>query len=183
MPAAGPPVSPADVFVRPATPADAAAVAEVQLRVWREAYGALLPAAALLALDAGQVEARWRDAVADPPSPRHHLLVAVDDGFCVGLAAFGPAEDEGLDPATAAELLVLGVLPERNGRGHGSRLLAAAVDTMRVDGFARAVTWLFEADGALTAFLEAAGWAFDGASRDLDIGGELVHQVRLHTAL
>jgi hypothetical protein len=53
---------------------------------------------------------------------------------------------------------------------------------MRDGGAAAATTWIFDADGGMEAFYESAGWALDGASRDLDMG-QLVHQVRLHTAL
>lgn len=169
-----------DVLVRPARPADVAAVAEVQLTVWRECYGRLLPSAVLEALTTAEAEARWREAVEAPPSPRHRLLVAVDDGVLVGLAALGPADDPGLDPPTAGELYALLVHPGAHRRGHGSRLLNAAVEAMRADGVRTAVTWAFDADAALVAFLESSGWAPDGAARSLDLG-EPVHQLRLHT--
>ncbi len=70
--------------------------------------------------------------------------------------------------------------------GHGSRLLHAAVDTMRSDRFSRATIWLTATDDALRSFLAAQGWAADGAHRELDLYGDgsvTVKQIRLHTDL
>jgi GNAT superfamily N-acetyltransferase len=76
--------------------------------------------------------------------------------------------------------------PGERGKGHGSRLLQAAVETMQADRFTRAVLWSVATDDALRGFLTGAGWAADSAHRELDLDGEgttLVKQVRLHTAL
>lgn len=169
----------ADVSVRRARPADAAAIAEVQVTAWREACAPLLPPGVLEQLDDARAERRWRDAAAAPPTGRHRLLVAVGDGRLVGFAAAGPGEDDDLDPATTAEILTLLVDPGSTGRGHGSRLLAATVEQLREAGFTTAVTWLFTADRAARAFFGSAGWAPDGATRTLDMG-EPVPQLRLH---
>jgi GNAT superfamily N-acetyltransferase len=113
------------------------------------------------------------------------VLVAVAGPAPVGFAAMGPAEDDDLDPGSAAELSALSVAPTRTGEGHGSRLVNAAVDHLRQDGFARVVVWVMDqapADEALQGFLAAAGWAPDGARRTLDLHGDgsvLVSQHRL----
>jgi len=170
----------ADVSVRAAGPSDAAGLAGVQVQTWRAAYGPLLPPVALATLEQAGAEEHWRAAITSPPSGRHHVLVALDDGRPVGLVALAPSDDEDLDAASTDEIGPLLVHPSAGRQGHGSRLLAAAVDAMRADGVTRAVTWTFAADGALQAFYESAGWAADGASRQLDMG-ELVPEVRLHT--
>jgi GNAT superfamily N-acetyltransferase len=170
------------VGVRPARAPDARAVAEVQLRTWRTAYAGVLPDAALHSITVEQAEQRWRAAVDAPPTPRHRLLVATDDNRLVGFAASGPATDSDVDPATTAEVATLLVEPDAQRGGHGSRLLAATADHVTGAG-ARAVTvWVLEADRPMRAFYESAGWAADGARRDLDMG-ELVRQVRLHTTI
>ena len=61
------------------------------------------------------------------------------------------------------------------GKGHGSRLLQAAADTMVADRFTRAVTWLVADDDAQRTFLTEAGWAPDGAHRTLDLDGTGSH--------
>lgn len=167
--------------MRPARSSDAEAIARVQLETWRAAYAEVLPAAAL-SLEASDVASAWGQAVGAPPSPYHRVLVAVDGAEVVGLAACEPASDEDLD-VPAAELTVLLVEPRWGRRGHGSRLLAAAVDLWRADEVALAVTWVFDSDAVVEGFLTAAGWAPDTAGRTLEADASTVRQRRWHTAL
>jgi predicted N-acetyltransferase YhbS len=173
----------ADVSVREATAADVSAMAEVQVTTWREAYGNILPKDVLDGLDPAVVEARWRESIESRAVARAHALVAVDEGRMVGIAAVSPTTDEDEDPATTAELGPLLVLPSLQGKGHGSRLLAAAMDLLRADGASRAICWVFQSDSGTQTFYETAGWALDGAARDLDAAGTLVREVRMHTDL
>lgn len=172
----------ADAGVRTATRADVAAVADVQLRTWRTAYAGVVPARVLAALSETDAEARWAEAVEHPPTPRHRVLVAVEHDRLVGFAALGPSRDEDTDPAAAGEVYALLVDVDARGRGHGSRLLAATVESLRAAGCATAYTWLFDLDAATRAFFAATGWAADGSRRNLDMG-EPVGQLRLHTDL
>jgi GNAT superfamily N-acetyltransferase len=172
----------ADVSVRPARPADAERVARLQLSTWRTAYADLLPPDAL-EVPEEQVAALWLRAVEVPPSPQHRVLVAMERDELVGFTALAPAEDDGLDPATTAEVAALLVEPRWGRRGHGSRLLAAAVDTWRVDGVRTAVLWAWERDTATRSFLTSAGWELDGAARGLDTGPRVQRQVRMHVSL
>ena len=172
----------ADVSVRPARPGDAERVARLQLSTWRTAYADLLPPEAL-EVPEEQVAALWLRAVEVPPSAQHRVLVAMERDELVGFAALAPAEDDGLDPATTAEVAALLVEPRWGRRGHGSRLLAAAVDTWRGDGVRTAVLWAWERDAATRSFLASAGWELDGAARGLDTGPRVQRQVRMHVSL
>ncbi len=171
----------ADVSVRPARPDDAQGVAEVQVETWQTCYAPRLPPGALDQLHVETVEAGWRAAVVEPPSTAHQLLVAIAAGRVCGYVAFGPAEDGDAGPGDA-ELLALLVTPADQRLGHGSRLLAAAVDLLTEHGFAEVRTWTFDGDAPLHTFLSSAGWAPDGATRVLDMG-EPVSQQRWHTRL
>jgi GNAT superfamily N-acetyltransferase len=173
----------ADVSVRPASLEDAREVARLQLATWRTAYGSIVPAHALDELGEEQAVAQWRAAVESPPTPRHHVLVALEQQWLVGFAAFGPAPDDDLDAATTGGIAALLVEPRWGRRGHGSRLLAATVDHLRDDGFALATVWLLARDTASMTFYRSAGWERDGAVRVLDMAGTYVDEVRLHTAL
>lgn len=174
-----------DVSVRVAWADDARAIAEVQLRTWRATYAGLLPADAL-PTDVDATAAAWHAALARPHDARHRVLVALDRNRVVGFALTSPAGDPDCDPVADGELADLTVDPAERGKGHGSRLLQAAVDTMVADRFTRAVLWTIASDDALRAFLAGAGWAPDGAHRELDLDGSgatVVKQVRVHTAL
>ena len=59
-------------------------------------------------------------------------------------------------------------------------------DTLRADGLTRATLWVTAGDDAMRGFLTGAGWAPDGAHRELDLTGDgstRVKQVRLHTGI
>jgi GNAT superfamily N-acetyltransferase len=170
----------ADVSVRLARLSDAAAIAAIQRDVWLHTYAALLPPTVADEFDLAEATSGWTAAITAPPSHRHLLLVALQDGAVVGFSTHGPAEDADLDSQATGELLAIHVSPAQLRAGHGSRLMAALVDHARSDGFTALVSWVFAADDALRAFLHEAGWEPDGATRDLDLG-RLVHQVRLHT--
>lgn len=171
----------ADVSVRAARVEDATSIARVQLATWHEAYADVLPAAALdLRLE--DVAAAWEQAVSGPPSPHHRVLVAVEDSEVVGFAACEPAADEDVEDR-AAELSALLVEPRWGRRGHGSRLVAAAVDLWREESVEVAVTWVFEGDTVVADFLTSAGWGPETAGRALDADGRDVRQRRWHTAL
>lgn len=178
----------ADVSVRVAWADDAPAIADLQLRAWPEMYGGLLPAKAFPSGPEATAEATemWRGALTRPADARHRVLVALERNRVCGFAITGPAVDPDCDPVADGEVSELTVDAAERGKGHGSRLLQAIADTMVADRFTRAVTWTVATDDRLRAFLAAAGWAADGAHRELDLDGEgntLVKQVRLHTAL
>ena len=177
----------ADVSVRPARPADAEAVARVQVVTWRTAYRSVLPVAVLNDWDEAGAAAAWQAAVTNPPTPAHGVLVAVERADLVGFAAYGPAEltaGEQPDPAgPTTEIATLLVEPRWGRRGHGSRLLAAVADLARATGARRLQIWLPEADAVSAAFFQSAGWAQQGWVRSLDTGAQPLREVRWHAVL
>jgi GNAT superfamily N-acetyltransferase len=172
----------ADAAVRAARPGDVPEIARIQVDTWRTAYQRFLPASVLAALDLGEAEQAWAAAVGQPPSPAHHVLVATEGAHTVGFAAVGPPEEEDAQPGEAAVAVLL-VEPRWGRRGHGSRLLAAAVDVLRQDGITRLVAWVPDGDRASTAFYESAGWEPDGKARLLEADGGSVREARWHAAL
>lgn len=165
----------ADASVRTAGVFDLAAIGAVHSRSWRAAYADSLPDEVLSALDPAALTEAWRGAVTEPPTPQHRVLVACSGPTVVGFAAVDPA----------GELVALLVDPTQQRRGHGSRLLSAAVDHLRTVGAGAVVAWSPATDGARRAFLASAGLEPDGAARELEVPGALtgLREVRLVAAL
>lgn len=147
----------ADVSVRPAVAGDESAVTEVQVAAWR-ATG-VLGEGVIAQLDVPAMRDRWASAITSPPGPGFAVLVALDGPRIVGFAAVSPGQ-----------VLSLEVLPEAQRGGHGSRLLAAAVDRLRADGSDTVTTWALADDTARATFLKASGLGEDGRSRTLATG-------------
>lgn len=189
----------ADASVRPATLVDVADIARIQVSTWRSAYAGILPDEVLAGLTEAEAAGAWQQAIAAPPSDTHRVLMAFEGRQSVGFVATAPAGPDDLDtgdgvapagdvpggiavPAVATVVIhPLLVEPRWGRRGHGSRLLAAAVDLARQDGATRALAWVLEPDGTSRAFFAAAGWDADGVARILDTGPTTVRDLRLHT--
>jgi L-amino acid N-acyltransferase YncA len=172
----------ADVAVRAARAGDVPDIARIQVDTWRTAYKRFLPESVLTALDVTAAAQAWQAAVDSPPSPAHHVLVASEGSTTVGFAAVGPSAEEDARPGEA-EVAALLVEPRWGRRGHGSRLLAAAVDFLRQDGVTGLIAWVPDGDQASTAFYESAGWEPDGTARILEADGGSVRETRWHVAL
>lgn len=159
----------ADVSVRPAVPGDELAIAAAQLAAWRDAHRDTLGEQVLASLDGAMFAERWAVAITSPPSRGHRVLVACEGADVVGFVAVGPiaSPDDSPLKAPGGELFALEVAPRSQRAGHGSRLLAAAVDLLRADGADHLQTWVLDGDSARAQFLASAGLGADDAIRTL----------------
>lgn len=170
--------------VRLARTSDVDDVAAINARAWRARYAEQVPADVLEALDPADLAMVWARSILNPPLPQQRLLVAVDDDTVVGYAALGPSQDPDAEARTV-EISALEVDPDHERVGHGSRLLAAAVDHARADGATTVSTWCALVDEPRRAFWQAAGFGPDTAYRDVEVGLDeqdqpvLLREVRL----
>lgn len=170
-----------DAAVRPAKTSDAEAMGAVHSTAWLTDYAHLLPARAGSVEPAALAQA-WKQAVAQPPSPAHRVMVATAASRVVGFVAFGPSADADGTPDVDGEVFALVIHPADQRGGHGSRLLNASIDLLREGGFGTVRAWVPEPDRVRQAFLQDAGFALDGATRLLDAAGDgstTVREVRL----
>ena len=151
--------------VRLAMPSEAVDVARLQRKSW-----AATPtlAAAMSGISADATVRAWHDAIVKPPLAHCRVLVALGDAAIVGFAVTGPSSDPDAEPTDG--LIAEFVVDEKGiEAGHSSRLINAAVDTLRADGYQVATMWLpTDADG-LRDFLVGCGWATDGAHREMGV--------------
>ncbi|MGH3983657.1 MAG: GNAT family N-acetyltransferase [Pseudonocardiaceae bacterium] len=170
--------------VRAATPADACALAAVHRLTWRTAYSELLPARVLDELDAPQVQQAWADTVEGAAT----VLIAMEGDHPVGFVVAGPAPEsevaaaDGVLPSDAARTALVSTLlvePRWGRRGHGGRLLAAAVAVLRDAGATRGIAWVPAEDPASLNFYRRIGWEPDGTVRTLDADGRALREIRL----
>jgi GNAT superfamily N-acetyltransferase len=170
--------------VRLARTSDVDDIASVNVRSWRARLAGVLADEVLDSLDAGDLAMTWASGILNPPLPTQRVFVAADDGVVVGYAAWGPCQDPDADAVTG-ELLALEIDPDRTRQGHGSRLMAAAVDLARESGTMSAVAWTLLDDEPRRAFLQSAGWGPDTAYRDVSVGlgdaERVLREVRLVT--
>ncbi|HTR76083.1 MAG TPA: GNAT family N-acetyltransferase [Solirubrobacterales bacterium] len=174
--------------VRAARPGDEAAVAEVHVRSWQEAYKELMPAEFLAALDPRERAARYEfgggeeapttlvavevgeEGSGVTPSLTNSVEVRsgvtpdpVERAPLVGFVTFGSSRDE--DARGLAEIYALYVDPERYGGGVGRLLMAEARGRLAELGFEAAVLWVLRGNERARSFYRREGWSPDGTSR------------------
>ena len=176
----------ADTHVRESREDDASELGRIQVSTWHQAYDAVLPPAALEFMTEENAVASWRAAITDPPTNGHRMFTAYERATTgestVGFIALAPpAEDEEDISAPTAEIVTLLVEPRWGRRGHGSRLLSAAVTVARQGGAEHLICWVIARDTVTAGFLRSAGWERDGWTRTLDAGGQPIDQHRFAT--
>ena len=179
-------------YVRLALPAEAPDIARLQRGAWSDPGH---PGHAMAAaLDPDELTAVWERSIARPPLAAYRVLVAVvgadphEGGFAervVGFVAVAPSDDPDSGPGdgTVTELVVADGAEHD---GHRSRLIQAAVDTLRADGFGIARWWVPSTSDDLRRELDESGWGPDGAHLELrhpDDESVRIKLVRLHTAI
>jgi GNAT superfamily N-acetyltransferase len=146
--------------IRPATDADARAIAELEARAWRWAYVDFVADEDMISVE--DRVARWTGAAADGTS------VAEVAGRVAGVVQ-----------AVPGELRSLYVEPAAQGAGTGAALYEHARAELRAAGYAEVVLWVFEANGHARGFYERRGWVADGATRTTAGAPELRYRQNL----
>lgn len=143
-----------DVAIVPAGPSDAAALAHVHVKAWRETYRGLLPQPFL---DHMSVETHARRFGEHLEHPReNHLVLAAEGrrglvGYCEGRAwrsPFGGGE---------AEIHTLYLLKAVQGEGLGRRLLQDAARALAGWGARGLIIWVLAENRRACGFYERMG--------------------------
>jgi ribosomal protein S18 acetylase RimI-like enzyme len=157
---------PSQLVVRRATARDAPAIGAVFDAAVRAGWGYL----GELAQQPMFTPKDWDQLVADH-APPNVLLVATDQaGTVLGYTAAHP--DDG-------ELFLLFVDPAYAGQGVGRTLLGAAHDALRDAGCQQAFLFTHEHNDQALAIYARAGYRPDGTTRESDMRGTPIRELRL----
>ena len=163
------------MIVRPATPADAEAIARVHVLTWQTSYRGLVPDDFLDALAIDRRTETWRTMLGDA-KPGEPVWVGLDGGLVAGFVGVGPSRDEDADDDTG-ELYAIYVLAEHQGRGVGQALIGVAASWL-AERYRSATLWVLEANERSRHFYESSGWRFDGSTKRDDRGSFVLKEVR-----
>jgi GNAT superfamily N-acetyltransferase len=144
----------ADVVIRPATPADAAAIAQVRVDAWRVTYRGMIPESYLAAMKVEDSAAMWL-RVLSANAEAVCVFVAEDDGAVVGFASgnrLAPPK-HGFD----AELSAIYLARDHQRSGIGTRLLGAVAGTLQTRGATGLLTWVIAGNRPARTFYEQLG--------------------------
>jgi L-amino acid N-acyltransferase YncA len=157
--------------IRPATPADAPAIARVHVVSWRETYAGLMPDDFLERMTNEDMrrrrEANWERTIAQGLET---VLVAEHGGVVVAFTSAGPARDH---PGYGAEVMTLYALRSAQGQGLGQALFRQLVQRLRADGVQNLALWVLADNPTRQWYLRRggreAGEKLDGGLREVRV--------------
>jgi GNAT superfamily N-acetyltransferase len=146
---------------RRAEPADAPALAALQVRSWWVAYGSFV-AHEKIERAAARVPDAWAERLVDGTGVDEHdeTWVSEHDGVLTGFIGVGTARDPDARPGDG-EVRTIYVDPPRFGTGDGHALLERGEERLAALGFAAATLWVLSENGGARAFYERHGWTPD----------------------
>ena len=155
--------------VRPATPDDARAIAEVQVETWRAAYVGVMPQETLDGLDVDERASAWSHWLSIETSAQ---FVAERSGAVVGFVSAGPCRHD----EESGEVYAIYVRPDAWGTGSGWRLMDAAVAWL-ADRWQEAILWVAEENPRARGFYERYGWVAETTRMEEVVPGVHVPEV------
>ena len=143
-----------ETLIRAATPADAAAIAEVRVNAWRTTYRGMIPDAYLAAMKVEDSATMWEKILSAGPNATS-VFVAVRAHAIVGFAAGNMLAEpkHGLN----AELTAVYLVHAAQRAGIGRRLVATVAAAQRAHGADGLITWVISGNKAARAFYEELG--------------------------
>ena len=160
--------------IRPATVADADAIAELHVRTGRLVFAPYLGQEYVDSWDPVAQAQRWREGPLAAEDGR--VLVAEEDGRILGFASLGLNRDD--LGAETGELYVLSVDADSWDRGIGTALVRETEARLLAAGFPSAILWAFTNYERTRRFYERRGWTADGTSQTHSTGAELVRYAK-----
>jgi len=158
------------IMIRPARPADARAIARLDVETWRTTYAGMLSTSYLLGLSERRRELGWRGVILREP---RDVRVAVEaEGAIVGFGSCGPNRG---DRFFSGEVFTLYVAPDWQNQGIGRRLLVALFRRLVASGRRSAIVWVLR-DNPSRFFYERLG-AQQASHKALPVGGAAVEAI------
>ena len=147
-------------MIRPARPADAAAIATIHARA-RAGWTTFVDPARLMQTGEGL----WTERLA---SDEVETRVLERDGVVAGFVSLGPAGDDDLAGEPVGEMRALYVDPDAQRRGVATALVADAVAWARARGHELLVLWTLAGNAEGRAYYAATGWTCEEDTQQFD---------------
>ena len=150
--------------IRPASVADANAIAALHGRSFLATYPDLSRTIAATKQGLSRRVALWTDRLENPP-PGCATFVASEDLRIHGFVFVGPSGDAHHKDDGIGQVFSIHVDPSLWGGGIGTRLLDHALDFLESCGFEEATLWVVAGNDRARQFYETLGWHLDGLQR------------------
>ncbi|HOB35162.1 MAG TPA: GNAT family N-acetyltransferase [Bacillota bacterium] len=146
---------------------------------WHAAYHGLVPQELLDNFTPEKRAEMFRTTI---PASAEEYYIAYLDRQPVGMLALGNSQDDDAD-ASVGEIHAIYVLAEYWGRGYGKKLMDFAVNRLRELSCRTVTLWVMAENTRARRFYEIYGYVWDGATREINLGGKPFVLVRYVFAL
>jgi GNAT superfamily N-acetyltransferase len=160
-----------DFVTRPAIPADADGITDVQVASWRAGYAHVFPETVLYAEDFDSSRRlfwkAWRFG------PGHRVAVVTEpsgdgDERVIGFCSYGPERERARGFTGRGEVWAFYVHPDRWGSRAATQLMEHVEQRLKAEGFVTAVLWVLDDNPRARRFYERQGWAPTGIAANFD---------------
>ncbi|HWE87373.1 MAG TPA: GNAT family N-acetyltransferase [Terracidiphilus sp.] len=153
------------VLIRRAGPADAAAIAHVQVESWRTTYAGIVPEAYLETMNQAARAKAW-----EPLIEANEIFLAEQDGHVAGFTTGGPIREpvEECD----AELYAIYLLQQAQRSRIGTDLLRELARTLRQKRFRSMSVWVLAKNTSKFFYVQTG--AHYATSKNIEIGGAML---------
>ena len=167
--------------VRPASPREAKAIAEIHVATWQAAYEDFMPADYLKSMTVEKRQSYWREAI-EYSEPQ--LLVALEADKVVGFVGYDRSRDAGTK-STVGEIWAIYVAPAHWGGGAGIALWDGAREGLKEEGCTQVTMWvLLQNERALRFCEHSAGFKREMPSlKSVAFGASKLEEIRLKRAV
>lgn len=163
-----------NVIIRRATPEDAAAIANVHINTWREAYKNLMPAEFLEERPLGFNKRHrfWKRLIEE--AGQDIFVADCSENGVVGVINGHLARDE--EYKDHAEIYCFYLFKKYHGKKIGFRLLQEYLKSIKADGFQQMYLWVLKGNPTIE-FYEKVGGKFNGRIKDEEIAGKAMSEL------
>lgn len=159
-------------YIRPALPADAAAIAHIHVQSWKTTYPGIVPQHCLDSLSEDGRRQRWQQML---ESADHPTLVAESSSTVFGFVDGGPIRTP--IGTYDGELYAIYLLQTQQRLGAGRALVQQLAQSLHLQGFQSMIVWALEANPAVR-FYQRLG-AIPVTRQAIEIGGATLAEVAL----
>jgi L-amino acid N-acyltransferase YncA len=160
------------MIIRPAKVEDAAAIARVHIRSWREAFSPMLTAEQIAAKDLDEVSQTsiWTKRLKDEEGKSRFSFVAEEESIFAFITGCEIREAfEGYD----SELHQIYILAEAQRKGLGRELVKVLAEKLVEQGFQSMLVWVMTLNPAVAFYRDALGGVFLEERPILEVNGSL----------
>lgn len=176
-----------NLVVRAAERGDAAAIADVHVAAWRDAYRGIFPAELL---DGDQFAGRrqatwanWKFGPGDRVCVATLAKAADSPPIVVAFSWFGPERDRGRGFTGRGEVHAFYADPRVWGTGVAAALMDHSELRLRTEGFTTAVLWVLTDNPRARRFYERHGWAASGIEGEFTMSGTTAAEIEYRKEL